>query len=289
MGITVIIIPNIKIHTVLLNFILELFDLEKAEIDEKKYKHTMIAVHGPSITEKSQLVELLSSGYVNFIQVYDVMNGFNFASEFDEIKNIICHMIQTLSPAVEPLEDFFHNLGVLFVSFLGMRTVETESIETPYSRPVKKLLAEYFANCPHSAAFSWLNLYLEKIRSKIFSMDNLLHKFVTPEGQEGYGLYMASILDNIYKCGGKHDGYKYHRIWASSNCSIESLCASAMVIHTHFLSGKYRFWCHCCGKDVHSSSCGQYNTLHDIGCHPLSLSHTSPSKETQTVFHMDIR
>lgn len=32
-------------------------------------------------------------------------------------------------------------------------------------------------------------------------MDNLLHKFVTPEGQEGYGLYIASILDNIYKFG----------------------------------------------------------------------------------------
>ena len=40
-------------------------------------------------------------------------------------------------------------------------------------------------------------------------MDTLLHKFVTPEGHEGYGLYIASILDNIYKFGGKHDRYKY--------------------------------------------------------------------------------
>ena len=44
----------------------------------------MIAVHGPSITEKSHLVQVLSSGYVNFIQVYDVFNGLIFASEFDE-------------------------------------------------------------------------------------------------------------------------------------------------------------------------------------------------------------
>jgi hypothetical protein len=88
-----------------------------------------------------------------------------------------------------------------------------------------------------------LNLYLEKIRSKIFSMDNLLHMFVNPEGQEGYGLYVASILDNIYKFGGKHDRYRYHRMWACSNCSIETVCASAMVIYKHVISCKYRFWC----------------------------------------------
>jgi hypothetical protein len=28
-------------------------------------------------------------------------------------------------------------------------------------------------------------------------MDKLLHKFVTPEGQEGFGLYTASILDHF--------------------------------------------------------------------------------------------
>jgi hypothetical protein len=118
MSITVIIIPNIKIHPVLMNFILNLFDLKEDEIDEKKYKHTMIAIHGPSITEKSQLVELLSSGYINFIQDYDIMNGFIFVSEFDENNNLICHMSQTLSPAVEPLEDFFHNLGIFFCFLL---------------------------------------------------------------------------------------------------------------------------------------------------------------------------
>ena len=264
MSVTIIFFPSIKIHPVLLNFITDLFDLEKAEIDKKKYEYAMIAVHGPNITEKSHLVQVLSSGYVNFIQAYDVMNGFIFASEFDKNKNLICQTSSTHFPTEEPLEDFFHNLGVLFVSCLSIGTVEIESIKNPYSRPVKKLLAEYLANRPPPAAFTWLNLYLEKIRSKIFSMDNLLHKFVTPEGQEGYGLFIASILDNIYKFGGKHDRYRYHRMWACSNCSIESVCASAMVIYKHVISGKYRFWCRCCAKDVHSSSSGQYNTLHDI-------------------------
>jgi hypothetical protein len=85
-------------------------------------------------------------------------------------------------------------------------------------------------------------------------MDNFLHKFVTPEGHDGHGLYVTSILDNIYKFGGKHDQYRYHHMWASTNCSIETVCASAMVIYKHALSGKYRFLCQCCGKDVHSSS-----------------------------------
>ena len=35
MSITIIFFPNIKIHPVLLNFITDLFDLEKAEIDKK--------------------------------------------------------------------------------------------------------------------------------------------------------------------------------------------------------------------------------------------------------------
>ena len=205
MSVTIIFSPNIKIHPVILNFIQDLFDLETAEIDEKNYKHAMISVHGPSITEKSHLVQVLSSGYYNFLQAYDVTNGFIFASEFDKHKNLICHRSSTYFPTDETLDNFFHNLGVLFVSCASIEEVQPESMQTPYNKPVKKLLSEYLANRPTPAAFSWLNLYLEKIRSKIFSMDNLLHKFVTPEGQEGYGLYIASILDSIYKFGGKHD------------------------------------------------------------------------------------
>ena len=143
-------------------------------------------------------------------------------------------------------------------------------------------------------AFGWVSsdpfpyscLYLVKfifgkIGSKIFSMDNLFHKFVTPEGQEGYGLYMASILDNTYKFGGKDERFKYHRMWASSHCSIETVCASAMVIYKHVLSGKYRCWCWCCGKDVHSSSSGQYNTLHDIMVTtPMSLSYIGYQRDS---------
>ena len=165
----------------------------------------MIAVHGPSIIDKSNLVQVPSSGYVNFLQVYDVLNGLIFASEFDENKYLICRMISTHFPAVEPLDNLFHNLGVLFVSCSSNGAVQTESMKTPYNKPVKELLAEYLGCHPTSAPFTWLNLYLEKIRSKIFSMDNLLHKFVTPGGQEGHGLYIASILDNIYMFGGKHD------------------------------------------------------------------------------------
>ena len=60
MSVTIIFFPNIKKHPLLLNFIRDLFDLENDKIDEKKYKHAMIAVHGPSIIEKSHLVQLLS-------------------------------------------------------------------------------------------------------------------------------------------------------------------------------------------------------------------------------------
>ena len=139
---------------------------------------------------------------------------------------------------------------------------------------MKKLLAEYLANRPPPAAPTWLNLYLEKIRPKIFSTDNLFHKFGTLEGHDGYGLYIASILDNIYKFGGKHDQYKYHHMLASSNCSIETDCASAMVLYKHVLSGKYRFWCLCCGKDV--TVLPLVTTTHSmisLLSSPMSLSH----------------
>ncbi len=124
------------------------------KLTRQKYEYAMIAVHGPNITKKSHLVQVLSSGYVNFIQAYDVMSGFIFASEFDKNKNLICQTSSTHFPTEEPLEDFFHNLGVLFVSCLSIGTVEIESIKNPYSRPVKKLLAEYLANHPPPAAFT---------------------------------------------------------------------------------------------------------------------------------------
>ncbi len=46
------------------------FDLEKAKIDEKNFKYAMIAVHGPSMIDTSNLLQVLSSGYANFLQVY---------------------------------------------------------------------------------------------------------------------------------------------------------------------------------------------------------------------------
>ena len=84
-----------------------------------------------------------------------------------------------------------------------------EPMQMLYRRPVREFFAEYLVNHSPPDAFSWVNLYLDKVRSKIFSMDNLLHKIVTQERQEGYGIYIASILDNIYKFGGKDDQYKW--------------------------------------------------------------------------------
>ena len=126
---------------------------------------------------------------------------------------------------------------------------------------LKKLFTEFLANRSTPAPFTWLNLYLEKIRSKIFSMDNVLQMI---EGR-GVGLCIDAILDNILKSGGKDEQYKSsHRMWASSNCSIESVFASAMVIYQEVPSRKFRFYCRCCEKSVHNSFSGGYNSLHEI-------------------------
>ena len=265
MSITIIFVPNFNIHPVLFNFISELSCEGKDEIDEWKFKHALIAVHGPYISETSHLVQALSSGYVNFIQVYDVMIGYIFSSECVN-KELPFRRCPTDFPVVGSLETFLENLGTLFATLVmtGVASDPAE-IEILYQKPVKVLLAEYLTERTTPAPFSWLNLYLEKIRSKIFSMDNLLDKFVTPDGHEVYGLRIDSILDNIFKFGGKHERYnRSHRMWASSNCSIESVFASAMVIYKEVSSGTFRFFCRCCQKNVHSSSSPNYNSLHDI-------------------------
>jgi hypothetical protein len=96
-------------------------------------------------------------------------------------------------------------------------------------------------------------------------MDNVIQKFVTPEGHEQYGIFVASILDNVINFGGNNEWCNSHpKMWATSNCSIETVCASAMVIYKEDTSCSCRFWCQCCQQNVHSSSMGQYNTLHDI-------------------------
>ena len=64
--------------------------------------------------------------------------------------------------------------------------------------------------------------------------------------------------------GSTRDTTDHIKLWASSNCSIESVFASAMVIYKEVSSGTFRFFCRCCQKNVHSSSSPNYNSLHDI-------------------------
>lgn len=110
-------------------------------------------------------------------------------NNFQELK---CQRSETHYTTEETLGTFLSNLCMILAPSLYKEESQEGRIASPY-KPVKKLLAEYLMN--HTTNFTWLNLYLEKIRSKIFSMDNLIHKFVTPEGHEGYSLGIASILD----------------------------------------------------------------------------------------------
>ena len=221
---------------------------------DDKLKHAIFAFHGPKIADKTNLINVLSSGYVNFIQVYDIMNGSVIGSESDDKAQCPCRHLETNFPAVGTLGTFLTNMWVLAVFCAKKQT--SISMTTPYFKPVKKLLAEYLLNHSPTNGFTWLNRYLEKIRSKIFSMDNLIHMFVTPEGHVRPGLYISPMLGSIFKFGGKDERYKFHHLWASSNCCIETVCASAMVIYKHVTSGKYRFWCQSCRKNVHSSTSG---------------------------------
>ena len=75
----------------------------------------MIAVHGPYISETSHLVQALSSGDVNFIQVYDVMIGYIFSSECVN-KEVPFQRCPTDFPVVGSLETFIENLCMLFTS-----------------------------------------------------------------------------------------------------------------------------------------------------------------------------
>ena len=101
------------------------------------------------------------------------------------------------------LGTFLTNIWVLTVSCVNK---ETGTLTTmPYFKLAKKLLAEYLMNHSPTTGFTWLNRYLEKIRSKIFSMENLICTFVTPEGHWRHGLHIDCMLDSIFKFGGKQE------------------------------------------------------------------------------------
>ena len=167
MSITVVFVPNINIYPVRLKFISNLFDLDKKDMDEDNYKHAIFAFHGPKIADKTHLINVPSSGYVIFVQVYDIMNGSVFGSEIDDKGQCICHHLETNFPAAGILGTFLTNMWVLAVSSANKQT--GTPMTTPYFKPVKKLLAEYLLNHFPTTGFTWLNRYLEKIRSKIFS------------------------------------------------------------------------------------------------------------------------
>ncbi len=120
-------------------FHFELFNLDKKDIDEDNLKHVLFAFHGPKIADKTHLVSILSSGYVNFIQVYDVLNGSIFGSEIDNKRECTCHNVDKNFSVVGTLGTFLTNIWVLAVFCVNKQT--STPMTTPYFKPVKKLLA----------------------------------------------------------------------------------------------------------------------------------------------------
>ena len=133
---------------------------------DDELKHAIFAFHGPKIADKTHLINVLSSGYVNFIQVYDIMNGSVFGSEIDDKGECTFHHLEANFPIVGTLGTFLTNIWVLTVSCVNKQIGTLMTI--PYFKSVKKLLAEYLMNHSPTAGLTWLNRYLEKIRSKIF-------------------------------------------------------------------------------------------------------------------------
>ena len=88
------------------------------------------AFHGPKIADKAHLLNVLSSGYVNFIQDDDIMNGSIFGSEIDDKGQCTCHNVDTNFPAVWTLGTFLANIWVLDESCVNKQT--GTPIATPY-------------------------------------------------------------------------------------------------------------------------------------------------------------
>ena len=64
-------------------------------------------------------------------------------------------------------------------------------------------------------------------------------------------------------------------MWACSNCSIETICASVMIIYKHVLCGKYRFF-GVCAVEKMCTVLLLVNTTHSMISwlpSPMSLSH----------------
>ena len=120
MSVTVVFVPKIRIHTVLLSFISQLFGLRK---DQAEYKHAIFAVNGPSILDKTHLVNLLSTGYLDFIQVYDVMHGSIFKSDVDNSMDLAYQEADTSFPDDGSLGTFLHNTCMLVACSIQGRVV----------------------------------------------------------------------------------------------------------------------------------------------------------------------
>ena len=75
------------------------------------------------------------------------------------------------------------------------RSLSSNTNENHLQKAIEEAHLRFSHQLSSPAPFNWLNLYLEKIRSQIFSMDNLLQMI---EGH-GVGLCIDAILDNIFK------------------------------------------------------------------------------------------
>ncbi len=123
---------------------------------DDELKHAIFAFHGPKIADKTNLVNVLLSGYVNVLQVYDIMNGSIFGSEIDDNGQCTCHNVGTNFPVVGTLGTFLTNIWVLAVPCVNKQT--STPMTTPCFKPVTKILAENLMNYSPTTGFTRLNI-----------------------------------------------------------------------------------------------------------------------------------
>jgi hypothetical protein len=145
-------------------------------------------------SEKIHLVQTCSSGYVNLIQEYDIMDACLLSSEINSMN------LKTGFPGVDSFKAFLQSIGEAIVLLLNQGLAK-ENFQPPYSQPVQKRFAQYLEIQPRQSNITWLHQHLVTIRSTLFSMDNLIPKFVMQ-----YGILVASILDNVIKFVGIMSG-----------------------------------------------------------------------------------
>jgi hypothetical protein len=270
MSITVLYIPSFHMNEAILRLACDILGLESSSsLINSMTTELLMVVHGPLFENNESVIRFVNSGYINFIQSYEIIQCFAFQVELDPTDSKIRGFTSNTAKCVvesNSLPRFLECLAMYLSMIIEPEKNSgfTQIPPSPYRSSTVDFMHNFFKERTQpSYSTVWENKDFLLHRKLIFDTETLVTKINLGPDITADAIDIGVVLMNCYYFCGKHERYRKNNKWAIGNATIESVCASSMIIYVHPISNKFRLRCKCCEMDCHNPEHGDFDSLRD--------------------------